>query len=61
MFAAVPEALAMTAAEAAARGESLVFVARDGVVEGLIAIADPVKQGAAQAMADLRALGWRRR
>ncbi len=56
MFAAVPEALAMNAAEAAARGESVVFVARDGVVEGLIAIADPVKHGAAQAMADLRAL-----
>lgn len=57
MFDGVPQGLAEAAAQAAGRGESLVFVARDGQVQGLIVIADQVKPGAAQAVADLQALG----
>ncbi len=57
MFDSIPEALETRAAEAAARGESLLFVARDGAVEGLIVVADQVKPGAAEAVAQLAALG----
>jgi Cu+-exporting ATPase len=57
MFDTVPDGLANLATEAAGRGESLVFVARDGEVEGLIVVADQVKPGAAGAVADLAALG----
>jgi Cu+-exporting ATPase len=57
MFEAIPEALAAKAADAAARGESLLFVARDGVVSGLIVVADQVKPGSADAVAQLTGLG----
>ena len=57
MFDSVPDSLAAKAAEAAARGESLLYLAKDGVVQGLITVADQVKPGAAAAVADLRALG----
>jgi Cu+-exporting ATPase len=42
-----------------AEGQSLVYVAIDGRVGGLIAVADPIKDGAADAVARLRALGVR--
>ncbi len=57
MFAKVPPALLDQAALAASNGESVVFVAQDGAVQGLIAIADQVKPGARDAVRDLGALG----
>ena len=40
-----------------AEGKTVVFVGWDGAVRGLVAVADTVKPGAAQAVDDLRALG----
>ncbi|GAB1362920.1 hypothetical protein MASR1M32_21560 [Rhodobacter sp.] len=57
MFDALPAALEAEAAQAAARGESVLYVARDGKVEGLIAAADQPKPGAAEAVAGLGAMG----
>ena len=57
MFAAIPDDLKHLADQAAARGESLLFVARDGAVSGLICAADQPKPGAVAAVADLSALG----
>ncbi|MBK8440881.1 MAG: copper-translocating P-type ATPase [Rhodobacter sp.] len=57
MFDAVPDDLARTAAVAAGLGQSVVFVARGGKVQGLITVADQVKPGAAAAVADLAELG----
>ena len=53
-----------TAHEAAAEarreaGETVVFVAADGAVAGLVAVADPVKPTAAAALAALHGLGFR--
>ncbi len=42
------------------RGQTAVFVARDGRVHGLIAVADAPRPGVAEALAALRALGLRR-
>ncbi len=57
MFAAIPRALEAKAAEAAAQGQSLLYVARDGAVEGLIVASDQPKPGAAEAVAGLAAMG----
>ncbi len=57
MFDTVPEALADRAAQAAARGESTVFVACDGRVEGLIAVADAPRPTSAAAVAALAGMG----
>jgi Cu+-exporting ATPase len=57
MFDAIPPDLAAMAAEAAARGESLLYIARDGVVQGLIVVSDQIKPGAAEAVAQLATLG----
>src|SRR5690606_35924589 len=57
MFPAIPPDLEAKAAEAAAQGQSLLYVARDGAVEGLIVAADQPKPGAAEAVAGLTALG----
>ena len=56
MFAAIPPALEAKAAEAAAQGQSLLYVARDGAVEGLIVASDRPKPGAAEAVAGLAGL-----
>ena len=40
-----------------ADGKTAMLVVVDGVLEGVIAVADPVKPGAAEAVADLRRLG----
>ena len=56
MFGAAPEPLA-EAAEHAAAGQSVLFVAREGAVIGLITVADPVKPHAAQAVAALQEMG----
>ncbi|HVZ49223.1 MAG TPA: copper-translocating P-type ATPase, partial [Gemmatimonadaceae bacterium] len=45
------------AAELAAAGKTAVFVAADGAFAGLVAVADPVKAGAREAVGRLRALG----
>jgi P-type Cu+ transporter len=52
-----PGRLANAAARLAADARTPVFVAVDGRVAGLIAVADPVKPGARQAIARLRRLG----
>jgi Cu+-exporting ATPase len=54
---AIPAALAGAADAAEQRGETVVFVAWDGVVRGVLAVADTVKPGSAAAVARLRALG----
>ncbi|MFN4153534.1 MAG: heavy metal translocating P-type ATPase [Paracoccaceae bacterium] len=59
MFDAVPEALAAAADTAAGQGQSVLFVAVEGDVTGLITVADTAKPHAAQAVAALRALGLR--
>ena len=43
----------------AARGRTPVFVAVDGVLAGMILLADPVKPGAANAVAELKGMGIR--
>ena len=45
------------ASELSRRGKSAVFVARDGEVLGVIAVADTVKEGANDAVSSLRGLG----
>jgi len=52
-----PGALAARAAEFADRGATPLYVAIDGQVAGLIAVADPLKPEAREAVAALRALG----
>ena len=52
-----PGALAARAAEFANRGATPLYVAIDGQVAGLIAVADPLKPEAREAVAALRALG----
>jgi len=53
----VPAALAAEAERWAAEGATPVYVAVDGAVAGLLAVADPVKPGSGAAVARLRALG----
>jgi P-type Cu+ transporter len=43
--------------ELASRGRSVVFVAIDGAFAGLIGVADPIRVGAAEAVAGLRRMG----
>jgi Cu+-exporting ATPase len=57
MFSNIPADLAALADHAAARGESLLFVARDGRVEGLITVADTPRPTAARAVTALMELG----
>ncbi|MFE3835730.1 heavy metal translocating P-type ATPase [Pseudogemmobacter sonorensis] len=62
MFGMVPEELARIAAEASARGESLIHVGRihpdgGGEVLGLITVADRVKPQSARAVAALKEMG----
>ena len=54
-----PTPLETAAAARRAEGETVVFLAADGRLAGLIAAADPVKPEAAAALAELRALGLR--
>jgi len=49
--------LAVTAAELLAQGKTAMFVAADGQVLGVIAVADTVKEGAQEAIASLKAMG----
>jgi Cu+-exporting ATPase len=57
MFADLPPALADIAAAAQAKGQGVLFVARGGVVLGMITVADPVKPTSAAAIAGLAAQG----
>lgn len=52
-----PDGLAQRAAELAAEGATPIFVAIDGRPAGLIALADPLKPEAAEAVRQLQALG----
>ena len=52
-----PEALAAAAAAAAGEGNTPVFVAVDGRVAGLIAVADPIKPGSRGAVTALEKMG----
>jgi Cu+-exporting ATPase len=56
-FASVPQALAVRAAEAQAKGQGVLWVGRGAAAEALILVADPVKDQAAAAVARLTALG----
>jgi Cu+-exporting ATPase len=49
--------LETNAEELLAQGKTAMFVAADGQVLGVIAVADTVKEGAQEAIADLRAMG----
>jgi Cu+-exporting ATPase len=49
--------LAATAEELLAQGKTAMFVAADGEVLGVIAVADTVKEGAQEAIASLKAMG----
>jgi Cu+-exporting ATPase len=49
--------LAATAEELLAQGKTAMFVAADGQVLGVIAVADTVKEGAQEAIAGLKAMG----
>ncbi len=51
--------LATRAAELRETGASVVFLAADGALAGLIAVADPVKATTAEALAQLRRAGFR--
>ncbi len=53
------DALAPAAGALEGRGRSVVLVAVDGRVAGLLALADPVKEDAAAALTGLRSLGFR--
>ncbi|MDD7968056.1 heavy metal translocating P-type ATPase [Actinomycetospora lemnae] len=54
---AMPAGLAEAKSDAEARGHTVVAVAWDGAARGLLAVADTVKEGSAEAVAGLRALG----
>ncbi|HRI52681.1 MAG TPA: copper-translocating P-type ATPase, partial [Pseudomonadota bacterium] len=51
--------LARAAAARRAAGEAVMFVAIDGAVAGLVVVADPIKDGAPDALAELRREGLR--
>ncbi len=61
MMAAVPVRLGHAADEAAGQGQSVLFVAVDGKVIGLITVADPVKPHAAAAVLALQGMGLKTR
>ncbi len=54
-----PAALETEAARLRGQGASVVFVAIDGALAGLVAVADPLKRGAAEAVRALQADGLR--
>ncbi len=54
-----PDALAEPVAALRQRGRTVLFAAVDGRLAGLLALADPVKPGAAAALGALRASGFR--
>jgi Cu+-exporting ATPase len=56
---ALPPSLAHALAAAQARGHTAVAVARDGVAQAVLVVADTVKPTSAQAVARFRALGLR--
>jgi Cu+-exporting ATPase len=56
---AAPPELSEEAARRRAQGETVVFVAVGGSFVGLLAVVDPIKASAAEALAELRRLGLR--
>ncbi|WP_395539908.1 heavy metal translocating P-type ATPase [Neotabrizicola sp. sgz301269] len=57
MFETIPDDLRLIADKAAGQGESVLFVARDGTLQGVITVADRLRPTAARAVAALRELG----
>lgn len=57
MFETIPDDLRAIADRAAGQGESVLFVARDGAVQGVITVADRLRPTAARAVAALREMG----
>ncbi|MCB6177275.1 heavy metal translocating P-type ATPase [Rhodobacter sp. Har01] len=57
MFPTIPPRLRVLADEAAAQGQSVLFVARNGAVQGLITVADAPRASAARAVAALKDMG----
>ncbi len=53
------DSLATDADRFRSEGASVMFLAADGALAGLVAVADPVKETTAEALATLRALGFR--
>lgn len=56
---ALPQPLADALADAAGQGRTAVAVAWDGAARAVLEVADAVKEGSAEAVAELRALGLR--
>ena len=53
----LPESLQATVDQGQQQGQTIVFIAADGKLQGAIAIADPIKETAADAVKHLHALG----
>jgi Cu+-exporting ATPase len=58
LFSYRPPHVQTAADQAAARGESLIFIGSDGAAEALITVADPPRPGARAALAELAGMGF---
>ena len=58
-YAAIPDTLREQAARFATEGKTAMFFAKNGAVLGIIAVADPIKEDSAAAIAQLKRMGIR--